>query len=321
MNKVWQKIKFFLFGLFYENEEPSLTRCIIASAFVVFIIGTVADIIMALFGKAWSGYQTFATITGGGSISAKIADRITNTVSSQAWGSPKGQMPTLAKNPITMETIKTGIQNASSQKPQPERYPFRQITLADLRTLLRQSQETLLTAAADAAGGCIKTYVHWTAGHYRQYFNDYHLLVDFNGEVLTTVENLGTRLSHTYRRNSGAIAIAALCAYNAKTCDDLGPEPPTDAQIEAIAQLIAVISQELDLPITIEYFLTHAEAADNMDGENPGYAPNGYPEGKYGPNNSVERWDLWVVKAGDEPGSGGNILRGKANWYLQNGLG
>jgi len=162
-------------------------------------------------------------------------------------------------------------------------------------------------------------YIHWSAGHYGQQFNDYHILVDKDGTLYATVDDLTTHLNHTYMRNTGAVGIAALCAYQAHSTD-LEPEPPTDAQIEAIAQVIAVLAKELELPIDIQHIMTHAEAADNMDGINPGYEPNGCPDGKYGPSNSVERWDFWVVKAGDIPGSGGDILRGKAIWYQNNGL-
>lgn len=88
-----------------------------------------------------------------------------------------------------------------------------------------------------------------------------------------------------------------------------------------MAQTIAVLSKALNIPIDIKHFMIHAEAADNMDGCDPGYEANGYPQGKYGPQNSVERWDLWVLKEGDDPGTGGNILRGKGTWYQQNGVG
>jgi len=185
---------------------------------------------------------------------------------------------------------------------------MKNVTLADIRTL-----------AQAAAGNISHVYIHWTAGHYGQHFPDYHILVDKDGTLIATVDDLTTHLNHTYMRNTGAIAIGALCAYEAHSTDNLGPEPPTDEQIEAIAQVMAVLSKELELPIDIQHFMTHAEAADNMDGLNPGYEANGYPDGKYGPANSVERWDMWVVKAGDKPGSGGDILRGKSIWYQQNG--
>ncbi|MDR3561886.1 MAG: N-acetylmuramoyl-L-alanine amidase [Negativicutes bacterium] len=177
-----------------------------------------------------------------------------------------------------------------------------------------------LKALAQPANGPIgKVYLHWTAGHYGQQFPDYHLLVDQDGTIYATVDDLTTHLNHTYMRNTGGIGIGAMCMVGATTVN-FGPEPLTDAQIEAMAQVMAILSQELSLPLDINCFLTHAEAGDNMDGENPGYEANGYPDGKYGPLNSCERWDLWMLKPDQARGSGGNILRGKAIWYQQNGV-
>ena len=191
---------------------------------------------------------------------------------------------------------------------------MRQVTLAEITTLAVQAKPAL-QQAAQHYDWPIKVYYHWSAGHYDQYFNDYHLNIGKDGSVFVSTNDLSTKKSHTYFRNSGAIGIAAACAYNAKSANDLGPEPPTTLQIEAMAQIIAVLSKALNIPIDIKHFMTHAEAADNMDGCDPGYEANGYPQGKYGPQNSVERWDLWVLKEGDDPGTGGDILRGKGTWY------
>lgn len=95
-----------------------------------------------------------------------------------------------------------------------------------------------------------------------------------------------------------------LCCFNA-TPNDLGPEPPTDYHIEGMAQVIAVLCHELELPVDLDHVRTHAEQAD-IDG--------------YGPATTMERWDVWILREGDEPGSGGEILRGKAKYYLAHGL-
>ena len=73
--------------------------------------------------------------------------------------------------------------------------------------------------------------------------------------------------------------------------------------------MVAVLCVDLGLPASISNVLTHAEAADNMDGW--------YAHDAYGPNSTCERWDLWVVREGDEAGSGGDIIRGKAKYYAQ----
>jgi len=190
------------------------------------------------------------------------------------------------------------------------------ITLADLKVM-----------AQSAKGKISKVYMHWSAGHYGQQFPDYHLLVDSDGTLYATVDDLTAVLAHTYMRNTGGIGIGAMCMVNATT-GDFGPEPLTDAQIEVIAQVMAVLSNELDLPLGIWNFLTHAEAGNNLDGLNPGYESNGCVNGIYGPSpnpdgsqgGDCERWDLWILKVGDQPWSGGDTLRGKAIYYQNNGI-
>lgn len=100
---------------------------------------------------------------------------------------------------------------------------------------------------------------------------------------------------------------------------DLGDYPPTAAQIEAMAQVVAVLAKALWLTIDRDRVLTHAEAADNVDG----LLPVG---DEYGPQTTCERWDLqylgtdespqWTTDY-DDPWTGGNIIRGKAIWYRQ----
>jgi hypothetical protein len=61
----------------------------------------------------------------------------------------------------------------------------------------------------------------------------------------------------------------------------------------------------MDIPLDGAHVMTHAEAA-NLD--------------DYGPDTTWERWDLWFLKDGDEPGSGGDMIRGKAAWYRDGDL-
>lgn len=106
------------------------------------------------------------------------------------------------------------------------------------------------------------------------------------------------------------------CCYQAGTAD-LGKYPPTAKQIEAMAQVVAILAKALWLTIDRDRVLTHAEAADNIDG----LLPVG---DEYGPGTTCERWDLqylgtkespeWTIDY-DDPRTGGNVLRGKANYY------
>lgn len=152
----------------------------------------------------------------------------------------------------------------------------------------------------------VKVYIHWTAGHYGQAYDDYHFCIDHDGSIENT-RALTEVPTATYHRNTGSIAIALCCcagatAYKGDPYEvDLGEEPPTDAQIETCSQIMAAISDVFDIPVDVDHFMTHAEAA-NFDG--------------YGPDTTCERWDLAVLHDGDEWMSGGDILRGKTAFYL-----
>ncbi|EAX47486.1 hypothetical protein TcarDRAFT_1221 [Thermosinus carboxydivorans Nor1] len=158
--------------------------------------------------------------------------------------------------------------------------------------------------ASEARGEIDRIFLHWSAGHYGQPYPDYHINIDKEGEIYTPVESLTEVLPHTWRQNTGSVGVALLCCAYA-TSNDLGPEPPTELQIECMAQIIAILCRELGLPIDYDHVRTHAEQA-NID--------------SYGPDTTWERWDLWFLHNGDEPGSGGDILRGKAIFYLEREL-
>ncbi len=193
---------------------------------------------------------------------------------------------------------------------------MKQVTLTEIKQLALQSKNDLWSAAR-SVGRDVKLYLHWSAGHYGQFSPAYHIHIDHDGTKYVTTDNLAEVKSPTYRRNTGAIGISLACCVGATT-NNWGSEPPTALQIEAMAQVIAVLAKALDLTIDIYRVMTHAEAANNLDGLNPGYEYNGYPNGMYGPGYSCERWDLWLIP-GVAKGEGGNVLRGKANWYQQQG--
>ncbi|MDF2928663.1 MAG: N-acetylmuramoyl-L-alanine amidase family 2 [Anaerospora sp.] len=172
------------------------------------------------------------------------------------------------------------------------------VTLRELEQLALQAKSSLENQA-QSIGRDVMIYLHWTAGHYGQFFTDYHINIDADGSIYASMNDLSEVKSHTYRRNTGAVGIGLCCAYNAVT-NDLGAEPPTAKQIEVSAQVVAALAQSLDLTIDYQHVMTHAEAAD---------------EDGYGPATTCERWDLWFFD-GVAQGEGGNVIRGKANWYL-----
>ena len=197
--------------------------------------------------------------------------------------------------------------------------PFSQmteVTIDELRQMASDCRESIW-ARAKSMGREPKIYLHWTAGRYSQFWDDYHVQIDEDGKLYmppdVTLDD--DSLPATYRRNTGSVAITLLCCVGATT-KDLGKMPPTKAQIESMAQAIVAISDGLWLTIDKNHVLTHGECADNEDGI--------YPHEDYGPKTTCERWDLEYLQTDESPkfnpwaedGSrGGDVLRGKANYY------
>ena len=197
--------------------------------------------------------------------------------------------------------------------------PFSQmteVTIDELRQMASDCRESIWKRAK-SMGREPKIYLHWTAGRYSQFWDDYHVQIDEDGKLYmppdVTLDD--DSLPATYRRNTGSVAITLLCCVGATT-EDLGEMPPTEAQIESMAQAIVAISDGLWLTIDKNRVLTHGECADNEDGI--------YPHEEYGPKSTCERWDLEYLQTDESPkfnpwaedGSrGGDVLRGKANYY------
>ena len=191
---------------------------------------------------------------------------------------------------------------------------MREVTLNELSAMASDAREAIWEAA-QGYGREPKIYLHWTAGHYYQKFDDYHVNIDKDGRIFVSTDDLSEVLAHTWRRNSGSVGITLDCCAGA-TSDDLGSEPPTLKQIESMAQCIQVVADALWLTIDMNHVMTHGEAADNVDGLNT--------HEDYGPQSTVERWDLQFLGTDespeytadyDDPSTGGNVLRGKALWY------
>lgn len=193
------------------------------------------------------------------------------------------------------------------------RSSLREVSIDELRAAADEAREDIWEAAKEY-GREPKVYMHWTAGHYETFFDDYHVSIDDAGRIYLN-GNLSDILAHTYHRNSGAVGITLNACVGA-TSSDLGAEAPTAAQIEAMAQAVCAICDGLWLTIDKAHVMSHGEAADNEDGIEPHEA--------YGPKTTCERWDLEYLGTDESPafspwatdGSrGGDVLRGKANWY------
>ena len=134
--------------------------------------------------------------------------------------------------------------------------------------------------AHNARGIIDHVYLHWTAGWYGQCYDSYHICIDQHGEIYIMCDNSLTEVkAHTLGRNTGAVGVSLCCCGDASaTADgsriDLGSEPPTAQQIESLAEVVAVLADEFDLPLdTDEYVMTHYEAA-KRDGYAPGQDPD-----------------------------------------------
>ena len=69
-----------------------------------------------------------------------------------------------------------------------------EISLKDCHKVTLEELEEI---AADARGIVNKVYAHWTAGHYGQAFNSYHILIDEKGNAYITTEDFTEKLAHT----------------------------------------------------------------------------------------------------------------------------
>ena len=193
------------------------------------------------------------------------------------------------------------------------------------------TEKQLHQLARQARGRITRIYLHWTAGHYGQVFDDYHLNIDRDGTVYVTCDDFGERKSHTWQRNSGTIGIALCCGYGAdcalpsaicaraaisavydgeerdryQAVMDYGSEHPTPVQIEVLAKIVAILCVELDLTNSEDRVTTHCEIAFR-----DGYGP--------GSGDPLTKWDLWFLPDENQHGKlwpGGCLVRGKAEYY------
>ena len=86
---------------------------------------------------------------------------------------------------------------------------MREITLQELAAL-----------AENAKGEIRRIYLHWTAGHYNNTYDDYHLNITGDGTVWSSCGKLTEYKEHTWHRNSGAVAVSICCCADAVAYTD-----------------------------------------------------------------------------------------------------
>lgn len=156
-----------------------------------------------------------------------------------------------------------------------------------------------------------KIYLHWTATHYDWVVRDhYHTIVTGNGRIHRLHDYTIDLSGHTYGRNDNSIGISCACMGG----EDPWDLPPTDAQVEAMCQEVARVARSwnwTEKDISVQFIMTHAEAASNRDGW--------IAHENYGPlmwGGTGERWDfLQLSRRGAT--NGGDVLRGKILKYFQ----
>lgn len=194
---------------------------------------------------------------------------------------------------------------------------LREVSLSELEQMVSNAREEIWNSSDHVP----RIYLHWTAGKYDSKFSDYHINITGDGRIFVSVENMATVLNHTWKRNTGSIGIVLCCAYGAGSAS-LGDYPPTKKQIEVLAQVVDAVATGLWLTIDKHYVLTHGEAANNEDGGIGTHRPYAWWNDSYGDGDT--RGDLEYLGTPESPrynpyatdGSrGGDVIRGKANWY------
>ncbi len=196
---------------------------------------------------------------------------------------------------------------------------MKQVTLAEIEEMANNARQAIWDKA-ESQGREPKIYLHWTAGKYEALFSEYHISITGDGRIFVATNNLADTLNHTWKRNTGAVGIALCCAYGAGSAG-LGNYPPTAKQIEVMAQVIDAVATGFWLTIDKNHVMTHGEAANNEDYltvHNP-YAwwNDSYCDGdtrgdlEYLGTPESPSYNPWTTKGT----RGGDVLRGKANWY------
>lgn len=194
-----------------------------------------------------------------------------------------------------------------------------EVTVQDLERLASDARESVWVQA-EQYDREPKIYLHWSAGHYHQTSDHYHVNITGDGKIYLTLP-LDEPGQGTWKRNTGAINLAIDGCWDAGS-NGLGTEPPTAAQIENMAQVIAAIANGLWLTIDKAHVMTHGEAANNEDGYYGAHQPYAWWNDSYGDGDT--RGDLEYLGTAESPvynpwatdgTRGGDVLRGKANWY------
>ena len=66
---------------------------------------------------------------------------------------------------------------------------MKKVTLEDIQTMAEAARAQLWEDARNMQRD-VKIYLHWTAGRYGQFFNDYHISIDQDGSIYASTDDL-----------------------------------------------------------------------------------------------------------------------------------
>lgn len=174
---------------------------------------------------------------------------------------------------------------------------------------MQLTKDQLLNTCEEQGHNNTKITLHWTAGHYDQLFDDYHLCIDGNGNF-HQIKDFSEVGAHCYRENTNNFGISVCSNYNSGLYENSpgyftyepGPEPVNYNQLESLAHAVAVCCVTWGLPLSQVF--THGERClirqDLYDYE-------------------TERWDLDILvpechvrKTSPTTTSGGDWIRNRA---------
>ena len=172
-------------------------------------------------------------------------------------------------------------------------------------------------------------YLHWTAGSYDDASASYGYHTIFTGDGgIVRNKSYDARGAHTEGKNSNSVGLSLAAMAGATGVDNFGKAPVTHEQLNQMAAEAARLAvkwgwSEGDIDKNV---WTHAEAGSGLDPRglsghldyNGDGKPDNYGMFNRAPNERMHRWDLYTVKEGAEPGSGGPVLRDMIKKHFRN---
>jgi len=120
-----------------------------------------------------------------------------------------------------------------------------------------------------------RVIIHWTAGtHVANTLDrkDYHYIIEGSGKIVPGIYSIsdnestadGKYAAHTYHCNTGSIGISLAGMAGAIQGKTNGKYPLNEVQFNVLAELVAKLIKQYQIPLTDKTVLTHAEVQPNL---------------------------------------------------------